>query len=126
MQDPGKKFNAQLAQLLPTIKDAIADAGPLALHIKQKVVDAGAQAAKKDYAKANALLDQAGVPLKGGCKPEPPEISAVSGGAPQRIKQIGASIRSTIQQHGDRAASQVPRSHTLNGTGDSVRFDLNA
>jgi hypothetical protein len=63
-QDPGEKFNARLAQMLPTIKDAIAAVGPLAQQIKQKALAAGALAARKDFAGADAMLDEAAALLR--------------------------------------------------------------
>ena len=51
-------FNARLAALLPQVKEAIAAGGEHAADLKLKVSEAGVFARKKEFASANALLDE--------------------------------------------------------------------
>jgi len=57
--DAGPAFNARLATLLGSIKDALANGAPGAQDARLKASEAGVLARKKDFAAANALLDDA-------------------------------------------------------------------
>ena len=58
--DPGAAaFNARLAALMPQVKEAIAAATDASQDVKLKVSEAGVFARKKDFERANALLDDA-------------------------------------------------------------------
>jgi hypothetical protein len=62
----GATFTVRLAALMPRLKQAIAEAGPSAQAIKQKVSEAGALAARSQYGAAHALLDEAERALAAG------------------------------------------------------------
>ena len=51
-------FNARLAALMPKVKETLVAAGPNANDVKLKVSQAGVSARKKEFAQANALLDE--------------------------------------------------------------------
>lgn len=71
--DPMALFTQRFKALLPKIKEAIAAAGPNAPEIKLKAGEAGASAQKKDYTRANELLDQTEMLLKSQGSRIPPE-----------------------------------------------------
>lgn len=55
--DPGAAFNARLAALMPKVKEALAAGGESATDVKLKVSEAGVFARKREFDKAQALLD---------------------------------------------------------------------
>jgi hypothetical protein len=59
-------FNARLAALMPRVKETIVAAGPDANDVKLKVSEAGVSARKKEFAQANALLDEVDKMLEAG------------------------------------------------------------
>lgn len=56
--EAGTSFKARLTALLPAIKEAAASGKPAAQDIKLKASEAGMLAGKKDFERANALLDE--------------------------------------------------------------------
>jgi hypothetical protein len=75
--DPAAAFTARLTALMPAIKSAIAAGGETGQDIKLKVGEAGVFARKKEFDRANALLDEA-EKLLGGNTEETPK-SEISG-----------------------------------------------
>lgn len=57
--DPAAAFNARLAAMMPAAKTAIAAGGDVAADVKLKISEAGVFARKKEFDRANALLDAA-------------------------------------------------------------------
>jgi hypothetical protein len=55
--EPGAAFNARLAALMPKVKEALAAGGESATDVKLKVSEAGVFARKREFDKAQALLD---------------------------------------------------------------------
>lgn len=55
--DPGAAFNARLAALMPKVKEALAAGGESATDVKLKVSEAGVFARKREFDRAQALLD---------------------------------------------------------------------
>lgn len=56
--EPGAAFNARLAALMPEVKEALAAGGESATDLKLKVSEAGVFARKREFEKAQALLDE--------------------------------------------------------------------
>lgn len=88
--DEAAAFNARLAALLPQVKTALAAGGPD--DIKLKASEAGVFARKKDFAQANALLDEAEqlIAAAGGgtAPPTAPKEPASDGASAKAVSQV--------------------------------------
>ncbi len=88
-----RAFNARLAGLMPGIKQALVAAGPDAGALKAKVSDAGTHARNKEFAQANALLDDAEQMMAG---PSAAASSAASAAAAPALPEGQARVRQAI------------------------------
>lgn len=104
--DPSAAFNARLAALLPRLKTA---APERAQDLKLKASEAGLFARKKDFAKANALLDEAEKLLGSGIPPAPP--------LPPGGKEPGAAFNA-------RLAALVPKVQAARTAGHPAAADI--
>jgi hypothetical protein len=71
--EPGAAFNARLAALMPKVKEALAAGGESATDVKLKVSEAGVFARKREFDKAQALLDDVEALLEQGAQGSGPK-----------------------------------------------------
>lgn len=106
-------FTKRFQGLMPQIKQAIAAGGPTAPEIKLKSAEAGAAANKKDFAKANSLLDDVEAALKksgassatGTGQAEAKKPAAVS----EEFRKKWASAKQAWQTANDSVDEQVAK-----------------
>src|SRR5581483_7290709 len=76
--DPATAFKARLAALLPKIKEAIVANPQAGAAIKARASESGVFAQKRDFTKANQLLDEVERMLAGETTPPGPSGAAAS------------------------------------------------
>jgi len=92
--DPLAEFTRRFQGLLPRIKQAIAAGGTTSQEIKLKSSEAGVMANKKDFARANQLLDET-------------ELLLSKGGATGKSAPQSADVLKIWQQAKDTADAQL-------------------
>lgn len=88
--DPGIAFKTRLIELLPLIKGAAAANQLAAPDIKLKASEAGMLASKKDFSRANAVLDEVDVLLRQG------QMSPSEAQKPPETKPTGSVISPAV------------------------------
>ena len=109
--DPGKAFKERFEDLLPRIKEGIAAGGANGQDIKLKSGEAGLLANKKEWAKANKLLDIVETLLKPAdneaLKPLLSQWQAARATVIATLREIGKRVAAAKHEQSDKALMEL-------------------